>query len=464
VRITRAEAKVLVVDDAEDDALLLCEVLRKRGFTAEPVLSAADCLAYMRRDPVDVVVTDIQMPNMSGVELCEQLYRRYPDCAPIVLTGYGQLDTAIAAMRAGAYDFLTKPVNGDMLEVAIDRALEHFALQREVKRLSQATGTGSDRALEDMIGESAAMRELRRMIKKIAATDATVLIHGESGTGKEMVATALHRMSDRRKDEPLVAINCGAMPASLLESELFGHVAGAFTDAKSARDGLFVQAGNGTILLDEIGEMPLEMQAKLLRVLQERTVRHVGGDTEIPFNARIIVATNRELESEVEAGRFREDLFHRINVVSIHVPPLRARTGDILMLANAFIQRVANRRQSFVRGVSRKAAQLLVDYDWPGNVRELENCIERAAALCRGEEIDADALPRKLLEHKSTRLELSTASPAELLTLDEMQHRYVRHVLAAVGGNKTQAAHILGIDRRSIYRRLEPSRQQSSET
>ncbi len=453
---SRADARILIVDDEEDTALLLRDALRRRGFTVDSVFSGADCLAYMRRDPVDVVISDVQMPGMTGIELCDQLYRRYPDCAPIVLTGFGQLDTAVAALRVGAWDFLTKPVKTEVLEVAINRALEHFALQREVTRLELQRA--STEPIEDMLGDSTAIRELQRMIRRIAATDATVLIQGESGTGKETVARALHRLSTTRKNEPLVAVNCGAMPAPLLESELFGHVQGAFTDAKSAREGLFLQAGSGTILLDEIGEMPLEMQAKLLRVLQERALRPVGGDTEVPFDARLIVATNRDLETEVEEGRFREDLFHRINVVSIAVPALRARTGDVLLLANAFLERAAARKQTFLRGISRRASQLLVDYDWPGNVRELENCIERAATLCRGDEIDVDDLPKKVIEHRSTRLEISTASPAELLTLDEMQHRYVRQVLAAVGGNKTQAAQILGIDRRSIYRRLEAQR------
>ncbi|MBL9020447.1 MAG: sigma-54-dependent Fis family transcriptional regulator [Myxococcales bacterium] len=462
MRTARPDARILIVDDEEDTALLLRDALRRRGWAVDAVLSGADCLAYMRRDPVDVVVTDVQMPGMSGIEVCDQLYRRYPDCAPIVLTGYGQLDTAIAALRVGAWDFLTKPVKTEVLEVAILRALDHFSLQREVKRLNQQRA--SNEPIEDMLGESSAVRELQRMIRRVAATDATVLITGESGTGKETVARALHRLSETRKNEPLVAVNCGAMPPPLLESELFGHVAGAFTDAKSAREGLFLQAGAGTILLDEIGEMPLEMQAKLLRVLQERSLRPVGGDSEMPFDARVIVATNRDLETEVEEGRFREDLFHRINVVSIQVPPLRARTGDVLLLATAFLERAASRKQSFLRGISRRAAQLLVDYDWPGNVRELENCIERAATLCRGDEIDVDDLPRKIVEHRSTRLEISTASPASLLTLDEMQHRYVRQVLAAVGGNKTQAAQILGIDRRSIYRRLEAARTPAEST
>ena len=450
----RTHARILVVDDEEETATLLVAVLRKRGFTADFVVSGAEALEVLRRDPVEVVISDVQMPGMSGIELCEQLYVRYPDIAPIVLTGYGRLDTAIAAMRAGAWDFITKPATGEVLEVAITRALEHFTLQREVKRL--ATQRVADQPIEELLGESSSMLELRRLIRQVAATDATVLIQGESGTGKEVVGSALHRLTEARRNHPFVAINCGAMPASLLESELFGHIRGAFTDASATRDGLFLQAGAGTILLDEIGEMPLEMQAKLLRVLQERTVRPLGGDTEVPFEARILVATNRDLETEVEEGRFREDLFHRINVVSITVPALRARTGDVLVLANAFIDRVATRKQSFLRGLSRKAAQLLVDYDWPGNVRELENCIERAAALCRGDEIDVDDLPRKIVDHQSTRLELSMSSPAQMLTLDEMQVRYVRQVLAAVGGNKTQAAHILGIDRRSIYRRLEP--------
>ncbi|MGN6110980.1 MAG: sigma-54-dependent transcriptional regulator [Kofleriaceae bacterium] len=450
----RPNATVLVVDDEEDTALLLRDLLRKRGYVAEAVTSGAQCLEYLRNNQVDVVVTDIQMPGMTGIELCEHLYVRFPDIAPIVLTGYGRLDTAIAAIRAGAYDFLTKPVTGESMQVAIDRALEHFALQREVKRLHAERP--SDAPIEGLVGESAAIRQLIQMIRRIAINDATVLIAGESGTGKELVARALHLMSVTRRDQAFVAINCGAMPAPLLESELFGHVRGAFTDAKASRPGLFVQAGAGTILLDEIGEMPLDMQAKLLRVLQQRTVRPVGADEEVPFEARVIAATNRDLPTEVEEGRFREDLFHRINVVAIDVPPLRARGGDVLVLAKVFAERAATRKGKFLTGITRQASQLLVDYPWPGNVRELENCIERAVALSRGEELEASDLPAKVVEHKSTRLELTTDSPAQLLTLAEVQQRYVMQVVAATGGNKTQAARILGIDRRSIYRRLEP--------
>ncbi len=443
---------ILIVDDDDDTAVLLRDSLRKRGFDVDAVNSAQQCLEHLRTDPADVVVTDVQMAGMSGIDLCQELRQRYPDLLPIVLTGQGGLDTAIAAIRAGAYDFITKPVKVDALAIAVGRALEHLSLKREVKRLR--TAADRDTPIDGIAGSSPAIRETIEMIRRVADSDATVLVTGESGTGKELVAKALHNLSPRR-DQPFVAVNCAAMPAPLLESELFGHVRGAFTDAKRSRAGLFVQAGAGTIFLDEIGEMPIEMQVKLLRVLQERKVRPVGGDEEVPFEARVVTATNRDLETEVEEKRFREDLFYRINVVAIPVPPLRSRAGDILLLAQFFLKRIAGRTNKPVQGISGPAARLLMDYDWPGNVRELENCVERAVALSRGSEIDVDDLPAKVVEHKSTRIELSTESPAQMLTLDEMQHRYVRQVLAAVGGNKTQAAQILGIDRRSIYRRLE---------
>src|SRR5207237_1427511 len=298
--------------------------------------------------------------------------------------------------------------------------------------------------IESSVGSSPSSRELKGLIDQVAENDATILITGESGTGKELVAKAIHDRSVR-KDQPFVAVNCAAMPAPLLESELFGHVRGAFTDAKRSRAGLFVQAGAGTIFLDEIGEMPIEMQVKLLRVLQERKVRPVGGDEEVPFEARVVTATNRDLETEVEDKRFREDLFYRINVVAIPVPPLRARAGDILLLAQYFLKRIAGRTAKPVQGISGPAARLLMDYDWPGNVRELENCMERAVALCRLDEITVDDLPVKVQEHPSSKIVITTESPGELITLDEMERRYVRQVLNAVGGNQTHAARILGI-------------------
>jgi two-component system response regulator HydG len=446
---------ILIVDDDDDTAVLLRDSLRKRGFDADAVNSAQQCLEHLRTDPADVVVTDVQMAGMSGIDLCQELRQRYPDLLPLVLTGQGGLDTAIAAIRAGAYDFITKPVKVDALAIAVERALGHLFLKREVTRLRKQSA--SDTPIDGIAGSSPAIRETIEMIRRVSDSDATVLVTGESGTGKELVARALHNLSPRH-DQPFVAVNCAAMPAPLLESELFGHVRGAFTDAKRSRAGLFVQAGAGTIFLDEIGEMPIEMQVKLLRVLQERKVRPVGGDEEVPFEACVVTATNRDLETEVDEKRFREDLFYRINVVAIPVPPLRSRAGDILLLAQYFLKRIAGRTNKPVQGISGPAARLLMDYDWPGNVRELENCMERAVALCRLDEVTVDDLPAKVQEHQSSKIVITTESPGELITLDEMERRYVRQVLNAVGGNKTHAARILGIDRRSLYRRLEEPR------
>jgi two-component system response regulator HydG len=444
-------ATVLIVDDDADATNLIRDGLAKRGYDAAGVTSAKAALDYLAEKPADVVVTDIQMDGMSGIELCQALRQRHPDALSIVITGQGSLDIAIGAIRAGAYDFITKPIKLDALAISVERAVDHLRLRREVHRLRSQAGGPS---LEGIIGDSPAIRHVTELVRRVSDTDATVLITGESGTGKELVARALHELSGRR-EQPFVAVNCAAMPAALLESELFGHVRGAFTDAKRSRPGLFVQAGTGTLFLDEIGEMPLEMQVKLLRVLQERRVRPVGGDEEVAFEARVVTATNRDLETEVEERRFREDLFYRINVVAIPMPPLRSRGSDVLTLAQHFLRRIAERSGKGVEGISTEAARKLLDYDWPGNVRELENCIERAVALCRLSEITVDDLPEKVREHQSSRLVIATDAPDELITLDEMERRYVRQVLAAVGGNKTHAARVLGIDRRSLYRRLE---------
>ena len=445
---------VLVVDDDVDTAQLLRDGLRRRGLSVNSVHSAADCLGRLATDAVDVVVTDIYMTDVTGLELCEQIRARYPDVLSIVITGQSTLDNAIGAIRAGAYDFILKPIKLDTLAVAVGRALAHLLLLRELKHLR--TVVEGD-PIDGIAGNSPAIRETIDMVRRVSDSDATVLITGESGTGKELVARAVHRLSPRR-NEPFVAVNCAAMPAPLLESELFGHVRGAFTDAKSARPGLFVQAGAGTIFLDEIGEMPGEMQVKLLRVLQERELRPVGGDEELPFHARVLAATNRNLEAEVEHRRFREDLFYRINVVTLHVPPLRSRAGDILLLAQHFLRRIAQRIGKPVKGFSGPAARMLLDYDWPGNVRELENCIERAVALCRLDEVTVDDLPTKVQAFHVTRIVIPAGpagSPDAMITMEEMERRYVRQVLEAVRGNKTHAARILGIDRRSLYRRLE---------
>ena len=442
---------ILVVDDHEETTDLVRDVLRARGFDAEGVSSGQECLDYLRTHSPDVVVTDVEMPGMSGIELCVTLRDRHPDLLAIIITGHSNLETAIATIRAGAYDFIIKPVKLEALVIAVSRAIEHLDLKREVKRL-RAVG-GRDRSIDGIVGGSPAIRDMVEMIRRVADSDASVLITGESGTGKERVAQAVHDLSPRRV-QPFVAVNCAAMPASLLESELFGHLRGAFTDAKQDRDGLFVKAGTGTILLDEIGEMPTEMQVKLLRVLQEHTVRPVGGDQEVSFEARVITSTNRDLETAVAEKRFREDLFYRINVVQIAVPPVRERAGDVLALAQHFIDQITRRGKKLVLGISAGAARLLVDYNWPGNVRELENCIEGAVARCRRDEIAIDDLPGKVQQHVSSTPGIAADSPSELITMEQMAHRYVRQVLKGVGGNKTRAAQILGMHRRSLYRRL----------
>jgi two-component system response regulator HydG len=306
------------------------------------------------------------------------------------------------------------------------------------------------------------MRKVYELLRRVRRTDASLLVTGESGTGKELIARAAHSASERA-ERPFVAVNCAAMPSSLLESELFGHVKGAFTDAKAARKGLFLEANGGTVLLDEIGQMPVEMQPKLLRVLQERKVRPIGSNEEVPFDTRLIAATNSDLEREVDSGRFREDLYYRLNVVQIHVPPLRERGNDILLLARHFAKGVADRLQKPLRGISSEAAGKLLDYDWPGNVRQLENSMERAVTLTRSSHVTVEDLPEKIREHQGNRHEHDDVSAEHMPSLQEVERRHIRRVLAATSGNKTQAAKVLGLDRRTLYRKLERYEQRPKE-
>jgi two-component system response regulator HydG len=451
--MTRA---ILLIDDDRSMCTVLESELRQRGFQVTSVPTPVEALASFERDDFGLIITDVNLVGMSGVELCKQLVARREDIPVIVITGCANMETAVAAIRAGAYDFVTKPCDMDELALTIDRALRHRALREEVKRLRQAVdGT---RRFNGILGTSAAVTKMCELVARVADTETTVLITGESGTGKELVAKALHAKSGRR-DGPFVAINCAAMPENLLESELFGHVKGAFTDARNARPGLFIKGSKGTLFLDEIGEMPPGMQAKLLRALQERTVRPVGGEQEQPFDARIIAATNRDLETEVEEKRFREDLFYRINVVRVHVPPLRSRGSDILLLAQHFLERYAAQSRRPVLGMMSATADKLISYPWPGNVRELQNCIERAVALAQFEQIGVDDLPEKIRDYKTATIAVESNDPAELLTMDEVERRYIVKVLEAVGGNKTLAAQVLGFDRRTLYRKLDRVRE-----
>ncbi|MCK6545766.1 sigma-54 dependent transcriptional regulator [Myxococcota bacterium] len=426
--------------------------LKRRSYDTVWRTKADDALTLLATHDFEAVVTDLNMEGMGGIELCRRIVQNRPDIPVVVVTAFGSLEAAVAAIRAGAYDFITKPFEMDQLALTLDRAVKHHALQDEVKRLRQAVD--ESRRFDEMIGKSGPIQEVFDLLGRVAETEATVLITGESGTGKELIAHALHKRGKRREG-PFVAVNCAAMPEQLLESELFGHVKGAFTDAKSARTGLFVTAQGGTLFLDEIGEMPMGMQVKLLRALQERTVRPIGGSVEIPFDTRIVAATNRDLESEVAESRFREDLFYRVNVVRIHVPPLRARGSDVLLLAQHFIERFARVNDKHVAGISGPAADKLLAYGWPGNVRELQNCMERAVALTRFEQIVVDDLPEKIRDYRASSVIVESEDPAELLSMDEVERRYILRVLEAVGGNKTQAAEVLGFDRKTLYRKLE---------
>jgi DNA-binding NtrC family response regulator len=444
--------KVFVVDDEKEMVDLVQLGLKKRGFTVVPLMSGADALAALTEHDVDVVVTDLNMKGMTGLELCQRIVADRPDIPVIVLTAFGSFETAVGAIRAGAYDFVTKPVEIEALAIAIRRAAEKRQLRGEVKRLREVVA--STRGRGALIGGSPAMQQVYQLIDQVSATDATVLITGESGTGKEVVAREIHHRS-RRKDAPFVAVNCAAVPEALLESELFGHAKGAFTDAKTARQGLFQQAHGGTLFLDEIGEMALALQPKLLRALQERRVRPVGSEAEIPIDVRLLTATNRDLDEMVEGKAFREDLYYRINVIHVPLPPLRARGGDVLMLAQHMLRQSAAVFDKKVVGLSPAAAERLMAYDWPGNVRELGNCLERAVALAHFEEIQVEDLPEKLRKGSTPRTTaLAGNEMPELLTLEEVERRHVLRVLEACHGNRTDAAKVLGLDRKTLYRKL----------
>jgi two-component system response regulator HydG len=443
---------VLIVDDDQSMAETLTKAMTRRGFVVAWKTSAADALTLLDEQDFDVVVTDIHMEGMNGFSLCERIAANRPDVPVVMITAFGSLDNAVGAIRVGAYDFLTKPFDVETLRLTLERAVQHRRLREEVKRLRQVVS--EVRGLDQMIGSSAPLQKVKELIERVADAEAAVLITGESGTGKELVAHEIHRRN-RHSSGPFVAINCAAIPEALLESELFGHVKGAFTDARAPRQGLFLKANGGTLFLDEIGEMPLAMQPKLLRALQERTVRPVGGDVEIPYEARIVTASNRDLEIEVAEKRFREDLFYRINVLRIDIPSLRARGNDVLFLAQHFIKLYSQQTNKNVVGLSPPVGEKLLSYTWPGNVRELQNCIERAVAFTRFGELTVDDLPDKIRDYRSADLSIPGISATEIMTMDEVERRYITRVLKQLDGNKTTAAELLGVDRRTLYRKLE---------
>ncbi len=445
-------ARVLVVDDDRSLCEFVSDALTTSELEVRWATTAAEAGELLDENSFDLVLVDVVLQESSGLDLCRRIARGHPDVPVIVMTAYGSMDTAVGAIRAGAYDFVSKPFSMEALGLTVARALRHQGLTREVQRLREDR-SGSP-ALLEAIGESPAMRAVANLIERIAPSDANVLITGESGTGKELAARAIHRLSPRAR-APFISVNCAALPESLLESELFGHAKGAFTDARGARPGLFQHAAGGVLLLDEIGELPMAMQPKLLRALQERTVRPVGSDQEVPADVRVLAATNRDIDSEVAEGRFREDLYYRINIVRVEMPPLRSRGNDVLILAQHFLERAARRSGKPVVGLTPEAAEKLSQYEFPGNVRELENSIERGVALARYEHITVEDLPDRVRSFSQPPVLVESGDPRDLLPMDEVERRYIVRVLRAAGGNKTQAARILGFDRRTLYRKMD---------
>jgi DNA-binding NtrC family response regulator len=446
-------SRILVVDDDEEMAAMLVESLARLGHRIDTASSGAAALERLQAADYDAVVTDLRMRELDGIQLCDRIVTNFPDVPVILMTAFGTVDAAVAAIRAGAADFLAKPFKPSALAVVLERVLARRRLEAEVRHLRQRLE--DVRPIPELIGESQVMLDLCQVLTRVAATDASVLITGETGSGKELVARALHARS-ARAGKRFVAFNCAAVPESLMESELFGHARGAFTDARAARPGLFQEAAGGTVFLDELGDMPLALQAKLLRALQERSVRPVGSDREVPIDVRILSATHQDLERAIEDGRFRRDLFYRLDVVHLDVPPLRARGNDVLLLAQRFVARFAAQHGKPITGLSSEVAARLLAYDWPGNVRELANCIERAVALGQHDQLIVEDLPPKLRTYEAPphRPE-GCDEPADLVSLATVERRHILRVLAAVAGNKARAARILEMDRKTLYRRLE---------
>jgi two-component system, NtrC family, response regulator AtoC len=441
---------VLVIDDDESTCELLAESLDARfdvAWTTEPERAEG----MLSERAFDVVLTDVRMTRVDGIDLCARLVKKFPGLPVVVMTAFGSIDTAVSAMRAGACDFLTKPFDLDVFMLTLERAIAHASLHRELTE--PKPGESVPARYGQLVGASHAMRTVYEMVGRAAPSDASVLISGESGTGKEVLARTITQKSARAAG-PFVAVNCAALPEPLLESELFGHTKGAFTDARAAREGLLSQAAGGTLFLDEVGDLPLSLQPKLLRVLQERSIRPVGSDKEVPVDVRLICATNRDLEAAIAERRFRADLFYRINVIHIALPRLAARGDDILLLAQHFLTRFGRDRGEPL-GLSPEAQRLLQAYPWPGNVRELANCIERAIVLARGRAVAAEDLPEKIREYRPSPALAAALEPVELVALEEIERRYILRVLEAVHGNKSRAAQVLGLDRKTLYRRLE---------
>ena len=444
--------RILVVDDEENIRLVLRTLLRKHGYEVETADSGESALGMVDTFGPDVILTDVRMPKMGGLDLLATLKAKQHPATVIVMSAFGNVDLALEAMKAGAYDYVSKPFKPDEIVLALRKAEERESLRRENRALKEQIQ--KDSQFESIIAKSPQMTEIFRTIAKVADFRTTVLVLGESGVGKELVARAIHARGNR-KGQPFVAINCGAIPENLLESELFGHKKGAFTDAHADRRGLFEEADNGTLFLDEIGELPLNLQVKLLRVLQEETIRRLGDTKDVKINVRIITATHRDLTAETKAGRFREDLFYRINVLQLIVPPLRERREDIGLLLDHFLARNNLRLGTQIRGLTHDARKVLLEYSWPGNVRELENSVERAMVLTEGDVIDVRDLPERLREALDpVQAKLASGELSIKKTVAAIEEILIRRALTKTKGNRTRAAELLEISHRALLYKL----------
>jgi DNA-binding NtrC family response regulator len=438
--MSEPKPSLLIVDDEQVVRDSLVQWFTEEGYRVEAAATAAEALARLASGDVDLIIADIRMPGMDGLELLEKIQSEQLDTAVIIMTGYASVESAVRALKHGAFDYITKPFDPDDLSVVVRNALEQQRLKRENRMLREQLA--ESQAVPELIGQSEAMRRVKEQIETVAPVDTTVLIEGESGTGKELVARAIHRLSPRRYN-PMVVVHCGALTETLIESELFGHEKGAFTGAQYRKKGKFEAAMGGTIFLDEIADISLKTQTDLLRVLQEREIVRVGGTQPIKVDFRVIAATNRNLAELVKEGRFRSDLYYRLNVFTIHLPPLRERHGDVPLLAQYFLEKFSRQMNRKFTGFDRAAMEALVSYHWPGNVRELENVIERAVVVGREPLIRASDLAI-----------VRSAETPEDLTLEAVERKHILRVLEDFGWNQTQAAKALGIDRVTLYHKI----------
>lgn len=442
--------KILVIDDDVDMCELLSDVLSAEGMQVCALSDSIEACKIMKREEFDVIITDLKMKGLKGLDVLAEARKAASATPVIIITAFGTVESAIKAMKMGAYDYITKPFQTDAILLTVRKALDNRLLKKEVVRLKREVESRYN--FHSLVGKSASMQKIYDLIERIGDSSHNVLITGESGTGKELVAKAIH-YSGLRKEGPFIAVNCAAIPETLLESELFGYKRGAFTDAKTDKRGLLFEAATGTIFLDEITEMAPVLQAKLLRVIEEREVRPLGDTTPYPIDVRFIASSNRNIKDVINQGHFREDLYYRLKVIDIELPPLRDRKEDIPLLVRYFVDKCGRESKKEVSDVSEETLKMLIGYQWPGNVRELENIMQRAIALCRHEVILPEDLPASMNGEGDDNL--VEKGLRENYTVDQLEKEYIRRVLMEVGGNKSRAAEILGLDRKTLYRKLE---------